>query len=75
MPSSVPAPQQMPREPAPVAFPTPATRTSADQPRAMEPMTMESQPMSLRGGKGDGGAICCGICAGLCCFECLDCCC
>lgn len=20
-------------------------------------------------------AVCCGLCAGLCCFECLDCCC
>ncbi|KAH7143899.1 hypothetical protein EDB81DRAFT_510608 [Dactylonectria macrodidyma] len=66
-------PMQMPRQPAPVA--NPARKLSTTQPRAFEPMTMETQPtVGLRGGK-DGGAICCGICAGLCCFECLDCCC
>ncbi|CAG8909688.1 unnamed protein product [Penicillium egyptiacum] len=34
-----------------------------------EPMKME-----LRGG-GEGGDICCGICAGIACFECCECCC
>ncbi|KAH6890533.1 hypothetical protein B0T10DRAFT_561036 [Thelonectria olida] len=64
---------QMPRQPAPVA--QPARKPNAAQPRPFEPMSMESQPtVGMRGGK-DGGAICCGICAGLCCFECLDCCC
>ncbi|KAJ4264938.1 hypothetical protein ACHAPJ_002162 [Fusarium lateritium] len=70
--STTPAPMQMPREPAPAAFP--AERTSTEQPRPIQPMTMEQPEMNMRGGK-DGGAICCGICAGLCCFECLDCCC
>ncbi|KAG9232459.1 hypothetical protein BJ875DRAFT_78457 [Amylocarpus encephaloides] len=42
-----------------------------EQPRPTEQMTPES--MSLRGG--GGGGICCGLCAGLACFECLDCCC
>nr|XP_036578324.1 uncharacterized protein CTRU02_11825 [Colletotrichum truncatum]KAF6785525.1 hypothetical protein CTRU02_11825 [Colletotrichum truncatum] len=65
--------RQMPREPAPAVVIEP--RISSEQPRLAEPMAVEQQPMSIRGGKGDGGAICCGICAGLCCFECLDCCC
>ncbi|KAL4724884.1 hypothetical protein ACLX1H_008331 [Fusarium chlamydosporum] len=75
MPASTSSSQmQMPREPAPAAFP--AERTSTEQPRPIQPMTMEQPQMSMRGGRnGDGGAICCGICAGLCCFECLDCCC
>ncbi|CEI68493.1 hypothetical protein FVEN_g5352 [Fusarium venenatum] len=74
MPASTSSQMQMPREPAPVAFA--AERTSTEQPRPIQPMTMEQPELSMRGGKnGDGGAICCGICAGLCCFECLDCCC
>ncbi|KAF7554658.1 hypothetical protein G7046_g6764 [Stylonectria norvegica] len=72
---AAPSPQQMPREPAPVAFPRSARKSSSDQPRPMQPMTMSQPNVSMRGGQGDGGAICCGICAGLCCFECLDCCC
>ncbi|KAF0641507.1 hypothetical protein NXS19_009270 [Fusarium pseudograminearum] len=73
MPASTSSQMQMPREPAPVAFA--AERTSIEQPpRPIQPMTMEQPELSMRGGK-DGGAICCGICAGLCCFECLDCCC
>ncbi|KAF4495680.1 hypothetical protein FAGAP_8190 [Fusarium agapanthi] len=71
MPSATSSAMQMPREPAPAAFP--AERTSTEQPRPIQPMTMEQPEMSMRGGK--DGAICCGICAGLCCFECLDCCC
>ncbi|KAF4817127.1 hypothetical protein CGCSCA4_v014138 [Colletotrichum siamense] len=62
---------QMPREPAPAMIVEP---NHSEQPRLVEPMKME-QSTSLRGGKADGGAICCGICAGLCCFECLECCC
>ncbi|CAI7621794.1 unnamed protein product [Penicillium crustosum] len=34
----------------------------------------ESMKMELRGG-GEGGDICCGICAGIACFECCECCC
>ncbi|KAK5988982.1 hypothetical protein PT974_10480 [Cladobotryum mycophilum] len=61
---------QMPEQPmtAQVAAP----RTSSEQPRAIEPMSVESGRM--RGG-GEGEAICCGVCAGLCCFECCECCC
>ncbi|KAF7957714.1 hypothetical protein EAE96_003284 [Botrytis aclada] len=33
-----------------------------------------SAPVHQRGGGGKGG-LCCGICAGLACFECLECCC
>ncbi|RBR10017.1 uncharacterized protein FIESC28_09625 [Fusarium coffeatum] len=73
MPASTTSQMQMPREPAPAAFP--AERTSTEQPRPVQPMSMEQPQMGMRGGKNDGGAICCGICAGLCCFECLDCCC
>ncbi|KAF7874918.1 hypothetical protein EAF04_002092 [Stromatinia cepivora] len=36
--------------------------------------TAGSVPVHQRGGKGNGG-LCCGICAGLACFECLECCC
>ncbi|KAK0099854.1 hypothetical protein ONS96_007807 [Cadophora gregata f. sp. sojae] len=43
----------------------------AEQPRPTEQMTAES--VSMRGG--GGGDICCGLCAGLACFECLECCC
>ncbi|KAF9761783.1 hypothetical protein IL306_003686 [Fusarium sp. DS 682] len=43
---------QMPREPAPAAFP--AERTSTEQPRPVQPMTMEQPEVSMRGGK-DGG--------------------
>ncbi|KAF5018079.1 hypothetical protein F66182_9954 [Fusarium sp. NRRL 66182] len=50
--STTPSPMQMPREPAPAAFP--AERTSTEQPRPIQPMTMERPDMSMRGG-GDGG--------------------
>ncbi|KND92202.1 hypothetical protein TOPH_03087 [Tolypocladium ophioglossoides CBS 100239] len=62
----------MPQELAPVAVPE--SRTSADQPRPVEPMKMD-EPTRLRGGGGEGEAVCCGLCAGLCCFECCECCC
>ncbi|TDZ37128.1 hypothetical protein C8034_v006221 [Colletotrichum sidae] len=65
---------QMPVEPVPAAVPESQRRISSEQPRPVDPMTA-SEPMSLRGGKADGGAICCGVCAGLCCFECFECCC
>ncbi|CAG7918951.1 unnamed protein product [Penicillium olsonii] len=34
----------------------------------------ETMKMELRGG-GEGGDICCGVCAGIACFECCECCC
>ncbi|KAE9576834.1 hypothetical protein CGMCC3_g7053 [Colletotrichum fructicola] len=46
---------QMPREPAPAMIVEP---NHSEQPRLVEPMKME-QSTSLRGGKADGGAICC----------------
>ncbi|KAL7947410.1 hypothetical protein V8C42DRAFT_285748 [Trichoderma barbatum] len=49
----------------------PAARTSSEQPRPVEPMSMEA---NMRGGEGEKGAICCGICAGIACFECCECC-
>ncbi|RKL46877.1 hypothetical protein BFJ72_g2616 [Fusarium proliferatum] len=52
MPSTTSSAMQMPREPAPAAFP--AERTSTEQPRPVQPMTMEQPEMSMRGGK-DGG--------------------
>ncbi|KIM94876.1 hypothetical protein OIDMADRAFT_21191 [Oidiodendron maius Zn] len=45
---------------------------AAQQPKPAEQMTAE--PVSMRGG-GEGEDVCCGICAGLACFECLSCCC
>ncbi|GJN66535.1 hypothetical protein PLIIFM63780_004004 [Purpureocillium lilacinum] len=67
--------QQMPQEPAPAAaLPTTTeSRTSSEQPRPVEPMKADDS-VRLRGG-GEGEAVCCGMCAGLCCFECLECCC
>ncbi|KAG5980114.1 hypothetical protein E4U55_004387 [Claviceps digitariae] len=64
--------QQMAREPAPMAAAAPQSRASAEQPRPAEAMSAE--PMRLRGG-GEGEAVCCGVFAGLCCFECCECCC
>ncbi|QPC78926.1 hypothetical protein HYE68_009678 [Fusarium pseudograminearum] len=52
MPASTSSQMQMPREPAPVAFA--AERTSIEQPRPIQPMTMEQPELSMRGGK-DGG--------------------
>ncbi|KAF6238453.1 hypothetical protein HO173_003420 [Letharia columbiana] len=46
-----------------------ASHALNEQPKPQEPMTM-----SLRGG-GEGEDVCCGLCAGLACFECLNCCC
>jgi len=43
-----------------------------EQPRAVEPMSMEN--VNIRGG-GEGADICCGLCAGIACFECCECCC
>ncbi|PHH66043.1 hypothetical protein CDD81_568 [Ophiocordyceps australis] len=54
----------MPQESIPDSSPAPL---AAQQPPRAEPMTVEQQPSHLRGGK--AGDICCGICAGLCCFE------
>ncbi|PBP17591.1 hypothetical protein BUE80_DR011677 [Diplocarpon rosae] len=48
-----------------------AEQVNKEQPRPVEQMTAE--PVGMRGG--GGGGFCCGCCAGLACFECLDCCC
>ncbi|EHK17144.1 uncharacterized protein TRIVIDRAFT_216912 [Trichoderma virens Gv29-8] len=47
-------------------------RISSEQPRPVQPMAMETTA-NMRGGEGEKGAICCGICAGLACFECCEC--
>ncbi|KAE9374442.1 hypothetical protein N431DRAFT_437872 [Stipitochalara longipes BDJ] len=44
---------------------------ATEQPRPAEQMTAE--PVSMRGG--EAAEICCGLCAGLACFECCECCC
>ncbi|MCJ1355429.1 MAG: hypothetical protein MMC33_005421 [Icmadophila ericetorum] len=44
------------------------------QPAVQQSMTPEGAKMSLRGG-GEGEDVCCGICAGIACFECCECCC
>ncbi|KAF9886711.1 hypothetical protein FE257_011225 [Aspergillus nanangensis] len=38
-----------------------------------QPTTTENMEMRLRGG--GGGDVCCGICAGIACFECCEICC
>ncbi|TPR06472.1 Spherulation-specific 4 family protein [Aspergillus niger] len=39
-----------------------------------QPGQQETMQMNLRGG-GEGEDVCCGVCAGLACFECCECCC
>ncbi|KAJ5332734.1 hypothetical protein N7541_002542 [Penicillium brevicompactum] len=61
-----------------------AATMTMEQPSSAEAMTSnnvvvqqpnpESMKMELRGG-GEGGDICCGVCAGIACFECCECCC
>ncbi|UKZ71329.1 uncharacterized protein TrAtP1_012289 [Trichoderma atroviride] len=48
-------------------------RVSSEQPRPVEPMSVDAEATNMRGG--GEGEICCGICAGLACFECCECCC
>ncbi|KAJ5465807.1 hypothetical protein N7530_009594 [Penicillium desertorum] len=60
-----------------------ATTIAMEQPSSAEAMSSinvvsqqpspESMKMELRGG--GGGDVCCGICAGIACFECCECCC
>ncbi|OQE23295.1 hypothetical protein PENFLA_c011G09323 [Penicillium flavigenum] len=60
-----------------------ATTIAMEQPSNAEAMSSnnivsqqpspESMKMELRGG--GGGDVCCGICAGIACFECCECCC
>jgi len=68
-------PAQEAQQPQPIQMVAPqpmdAARVSSEQPRPAEQMTAE--PVRMRGG--EAGDICCGICAGLACFECLECCC
>ncbi|KAF7717335.1 Uncharacterized protein PECH_002029 [Penicillium ucsense] len=40
---------------------------------SQQPTGQEEMSMQLRGG--GGGGLCCGICAGLACFECCEICC
>ncbi|CAL3965738.1 hypothetical protein PZA11_002615 [Diplocarpon coronariae] len=64
-------PSQETRQPQPQQMELPtAEQVHAEQPRSVEQMTAE--PVGMRGG---GAGFCCGCCAGLACFECLDCCC
>ncbi|KAH6715541.1 hypothetical protein DL95DRAFT_388297 [Leptodontidium sp. 2 PMI_412] len=65
-------PSQETQQPQAQQMELPTTaQVNAEQPRPTEQMTAE--PMSMRGG--GGGGLCCGMCAGLACFECLECCC
>ncbi|KAJ5747650.1 uncharacterized protein N7511_009346 [Penicillium nucicola] len=50
---------------------SPAAPSSNQAVVAEQPASQEQ--MQLRGG--GGGGICCGMCAGLLCFECCECCC
>ncbi|KAJ9489575.1 hypothetical protein VN97_g3708 [Penicillium thymicola] len=61
-----------------------AATTAMEQPSNAEAMSSnnvvsqqpcpESMKMELRGG-GEGAEVCCGVCAGIACFECCECCC
>ncbi|KAJ5635137.1 uncharacterized protein N7484_008450 [Penicillium longicatenatum] len=55
---------QQPASPA-----APSTENVVSQ----QPANQEQMSMQLRGG--GGGGLCCGICAGLACFECCEICC
>ncbi|KAK0511824.1 hypothetical protein JMJ35_005674 [Cladonia borealis] len=61
--------QPLPTQQMTASSPADAPRAVDEQPKPQEPMTM-----SLRGG-GEKEDVCCGICAGLACFECCECCC
>ncbi|KAJ5881909.1 uncharacterized protein N7529_000581 [Penicillium soppii] len=50
---------------------SPAAPSSNQAVVSEQPSTQEQ--MQLRGG--GGGGVCCGICAGIACCECLECCC
>lgn len=51
---------------------TAGNNEAIEQPRQIEPMMVDPS-IKLRGG-GEDEDICCGLCAGLACFECLKCC-
>ncbi|KAJ5738951.1 hypothetical protein N7493_002106 [Penicillium malachiteum] len=54
------------QQPSSPAAPSANQDVVSEQPAAQE-------GMQLRGG--GGGDVCCGICAGIACFECFECCC
>ncbi|OJJ46584.1 hypothetical protein ASPZODRAFT_16337 [Penicilliopsis zonata CBS 506.65] len=51
----------------------PSSPAAPEQIVSQQPATQEQMQMSLRGG-GEAG-FCCGLCAGIACFECCECCC
>ncbi|KAM3080785.1 hypothetical protein ACMFMG_005714 [Clarireedia jacksonii] len=51
----------------------PAKKAPMSLSRTASSESVADDKMHIRGG--DKGGICCGICAGLACFECLECCC
>ncbi|KAJ5666115.1 uncharacterized protein N7477_008563 [Penicillium maclennaniae] len=53
--------------------PTSPAAPSTNQVVSEQPAGQEQMQMQLRGG--GGGGLCCGICAGLACFECCEICC
>ncbi|CAI7589644.1 hypothetical protein N7533_002963 [Penicillium manginii] len=52
---------------------SPAAPSTNQQVVSEQPANQEGMSMQLRGG--GGGGLCCGICAGLACFECCEICC
>ncbi|EPE27995.1 hypothetical protein GLAREA_04786 [Glarea lozoyensis ATCC 20868] len=67
----MPAQETQQPETQQMEMPSTTPDVATEQPRSTEQMTAE--PVLMRGG--GGGGLCCGLCAGLACFECLECCC
>ncbi|CAK7264006.1 hypothetical protein SEPCBS57363_000852 [Sporothrix epigloea] len=54
-----------------MALPAKNAEPATEQPTRVEPMSVEA---NMRGGD-EAEEVCCGVCAGLACFECCKCCC
>ncbi|PIG69620.1 hypothetical protein AARAC_006628 [Aspergillus arachidicola] len=63
-------------DPRTVAMQQPTTPEAAttNQVVSEQPRQQETMHTSLRGG-GEGEDVCCGVCTGIACFECCECCC
>ncbi|ELR10224.1 hypothetical protein GMDG_04613 [Pseudogymnoascus destructans 20631-21] len=66
----MPAPEV--NQPKAQAMDVPSAQAIQEQPKPVGKMTVE-EPVGMRGGGAEG--LCCGLCAGFACFECLNCCC
>jgi hypothetical protein len=66
--------QQPSWDPNTLAMTQPSTPAAPNQLVSQQPPAQEQMDVRLRGG-GEKEDICCGVCAGLACFECCECCC